>query len=352
MALLAVGVVLVTAGCSRGAPGAFAVARSRPVAYRVLYRVDQPSAKPTSVRWEELTVRRPFTARKAAFPQRPAGQRPDGGTLATVDRLYAIQSGGAMQEAAGRQPGPPTGDQALGPELAAAVARRLARPAGTGVVAGRRCREYRFLEPPVGPIKRLAGRDHDLVCIDEAGLVLREAWTLHGRLVLHRQAVRVVVDPPAVDHELDPAGAAPSPNPAAVPSAEPASGDGSVIAAPAPPAGFAGAAVDRFVLPGPQQQPGEPPPVLYTSTVWAFARGPDAVTVEVGSTPSGNLPWNDADASEPVALPIGSARSVLRNDGPELRVDLGGGRWLRVRGTVPPGQLEAYARASLHLRST
>ena len=334
--------IATAAGCRH--PAAVVVARSRPVTYRILYEVDQPSSRPPSVRWEVLTVRRPFTARKASFADRPTGQRPDAGTLATLDRLYSIQPGGALHEVAGRQPGPPTGDQALGPERRAAVARRMARPAGTRVVAGRRCRDYRFLEPPAGPIKALAGPDHDLLCVDEAGLVLREAWTMRGHVALRRRAERVEVDPPIAGEELDATGAAPPPTPTAVPTAGPTAGDDSFLPAPAAPAGFTQAAVDRFSLPGPQQQPGEPPPVLYTSTVWAFARGPDAVTVEAGSTPSGNLPWNEADASEPASLPVGPAHSVLRSDGPELRVDLGGGRWLRVRGTLSPEQLETYAR--------
>src|SRR4051794_11255258 len=89
----------------------------RPASYRIVYHVEQPGAASNAERWEELTVRRPFEARSAVFSQRPGpGATPGSGTLATIDHLYQIRPDG-LQEIAGRQPGPPTGDQALGPEL-------------------------------------------------------------------------------------------------------------------------------------------------------------------------------------------------------------------------------------------
>ena len=46
-----------------------------------------------------------------------------------------------------------------------------------------------------------------------------------------------------------------------------------------------------------------------------------------------------------VTLPgLGTATTALRSDGPEVRVPLGAGRWVRVRGTVPLSELVSYAR--------
>ena len=55
------------------------------------------------------------------------------------------------------------------------------------------------------------------------------------------------------------------------------------------------------------------------------------------------LPWVETDPSRPVSLPLGAAKSVVRSDGAELRVDLGQGRWVRVRGTSSVADLTKYA---------
>jgi hypothetical protein len=99
-----------------------------------------------------------------------------------------------------------------------------------------------------------------------------------------------------------------------------------------------------FQLPAPQQLGSGPADLLYSSTVWAFAGAGDVVTVELGTSTEDALPWSDADRSLALTLPIGKATSVLRSDGPEIRVDVGHRRWLRVRGTVGLTALTAYAR--------
>ena len=96
-----------------------------------------------------------------------------------------------------------------------------------------------------------------------------------------------------------------------------------------------------------QQARGAPPALLYTSTVWAFARGADSITVETGVS-TGNMPWKATDVSRDVELPWAKLQSVLRNDGPELRADIGRGRFIRIRGTVSPEVLLAYARTLPH----
>src|SRR5204863_5925284 len=113
---------------------------------------------------------------------------------------------------------------------------------------------------------------------------------------------------------------------------------------PPVPAQFSPVTTVTFVLPAQQSLPGTAPPPLYASVVWAFARGADCITVEAGASSQSQPPWKATDPSKKVSLPLGTAQSVLRSDGPELRVDLGGSRWVRVRGTVSPAVLEAYAR--------
>ncbi|HEY1634984.1 MAG TPA: hypothetical protein VGF64_09520, partial [Acidimicrobiales bacterium] len=45
---------------------------------------------------------------------------------------------------------------------------------------------------------------------------------------------------------------------------------------------------------------------------------------------------------------LGPAQSAIRSDGAEIRVDLGGGRWMRVRGTGSASTLSRYA-SNMHL---
>jgi hypothetical protein len=243
-----------------------------------------------------------------------------------------------VQEISGRQPAPGTGDQYLVSGLAEAVRRGLAQPVGDATLVGRRCTVYRFREPPIGPIKELAGADHDDLCLTGNGLLLREAWTLKGKVVLRRTAVRVDLD--RSDRAFDVTGAAPAPE--SGPLAEPAPPGSSFVPDPAPPPGYTLARREAFVL----RQPSDAGPVaLYVSTVWAFTDGPQVVSVEAGdSSATGQLPWLTTDPSRHESLPAGAAESVVRNDGMELRVDLGNNRWLRVRGTVPAAELLRYAR--------
>jgi hypothetical protein len=165
-------------------------------------------------------------------------------------------------------------------------------------------------------------------------------WTLGGRVVQRRTAVQLELSPPGIDATFDTTGAVPAPE--SGPVAAPAAEGSSFVVDPVPPSGWSLAARDAFVL----RQPGDIGAVtLYTSTVWAFTRGADLMTVEAGdSRASGRSPWLTTDLSRAVQLPVGPGRSVIRNDGAEIRVDLGGDRWTRVRGTVPLAMIEDYAR--------
>src|SRR2546421_411822 len=214
---------------------------------------------------------------------------------------------------------------------------RAVDAAGERLIGARSSRTDQLLEPPVGPIRPPGGpSEHDDLCIDGGGLVLSEAWTLDGRLVLGRTATAVRLSGfslPAVE------GA--SPPKAGASRAVAAPGSGGLLARPRPPPGFQALAPVQFGLPDPMQSPS----LVAASVVWSFVRGPDSVTVEAGSERPGQLPWQaDDTVTEPLRLAgLGPARSAIRSDGAEVRVDLGGGNWGRVRGTVPASALADYA---------
>lgn len=313
---------------------------SRPVAYQILYSTSS-SATPskTTSGWELLTVDRPFQASDLDYSRRPGpGATPTGGSAFTVDRLYAYAAGG-LQPVSGRQPGPPGYDQDLMTQMPGLLSRDLARKLGsTETLAGRRCQVYRFSEPPDGAVTKLSGtKEHDDLCLDSSGLELGETWTLGGRVVEVRRAVRVTVG--LVRSPVSPTSSA-LPSDAAG-TASPDRHPQTFLPTPPTPAGFHALEPESFVEPGPEGEEQD----AAAEIVWAFAKGPDVVTVEAGTSGSGQLPWADEPTvTEPVHLTgLGSGESALRSDGAEIRIDEGDGQWIRIRGSVPLKGLIAYA---------
>jgi hypothetical protein len=331
--------------CSSGSHSPPAIT-ALPRSYVVTYRVLQNGAQ----HWEVLTVHRPFDGSDLTYdtPQAPrASEPPAAGNISTDLALFAVE-GTSVRTVSGRQPGPASGDQYLAPELVDLVARKLAADTGKDqTVAGRFCRIYRFLEPPSGPVKPLGGgSDHDDLCLDRSGLLLSERWTYHGGVVLERTATTVRTS----DGELS-AGVEP-PTPSTAGAAPPSAGAGSAVpdpnpdsflAPPAVPAGYAAAGpAVKFTLPDPQH----PASTVAASVIWAFEDGPRFVTVEAGTGRPGQVPWRPDDTvTKPATLRgLGPATTALRSDGTEVRVDVGNGRWVRVRGAMSVAQLTAYAQ--------
>lgn len=324
--------------------------RSRPRAYRILYRVEQRIDR-ERVTWEERVVERPFRGRSATYDRRPGrGARPSTGNLTSAVALYLLQADGRVQEIAERIPAAGAGDHALGVVIDDAVDRGLARRLGRRSVLDRSCTTYRLAGPPTGPLQALEGGDHDDVCIDDAGLLLHEAWTLDGRVVLVRTAVELDLDPPAdvLRRALSTAGAEPAAAELAVPRVEvvpPEQAVDSFLAAPPTPSGFTPALVLHHAVPAAVLDPSalDRAAIAYRAAAWVFTRGPDLLTVEAIDGPPGRPPW-PADPSVPVRVEqLGPAESVLGPDGAELRVEVGEGRWVRVRGTLPLADVADYA---------
>lgn len=313
---------------------------ARPSAYQIVYRV---TAQNGTQSWEVLTVHRPFASSDLVYDHDPAtggASTPTSATWFDVDGLYTLDGSGTVRRVAGRQPGLTGSDQALGIELDGLVARKQARDVGRSMsVAGRRCRVYRFLEPPVGPIKVLTGSDHDDLCIDADGLVLAEHWMLKGRAAYDRVALRVQLG--AVTDPMTEAGAKPLPGSTPTPSATPGTDPDAPIAPPPTPAGYSPGQTDVFTLPA-----ATGGGVQARSTVWAFTRGSDVISVEAGFERGGQLPWDGQPTpTQALRIPaLGTATTALRSDGPEVRVSLGSGRWVRLRGTVRLADLVSYAQ--------
>jgi hypothetical protein len=336
---IVVAFLVATAACSSGGTKAAPFAPTRPAPeIDVVYRTERVG----EVAYERLAARRPFDVLHGTYTSAPGPSSvPSSGTLTTIDQLFQLRPEG-LQQLSGRQPAPGTGDQYLAPMASDLTARGLAKRLRSRTVAGRRCVVFRFAEPPVGPLKRLGTRDHDDICLTPDDIVLAEDWTLNGKRVLSRVAHSVDLHPAALADRLEPRAALPAPPgaPTAAPTSEPAF----LAEPPIPAGGFALARRDAFVFRQPDPATGAPV-TLYQSTVWAYQREADLVTVEAGqSAEPGRMPWDAADPAQPVDLQLGSGTSVLRSDGVEIRIALDPSQWVRVRGTIPLADLIPFAR--------
>lgn len=334
--VVAVGAALgVAAATSGGAPGP---GPGLPARYEVVYRVANSSSGTAVTTWEVLQADGPFDVADLTYRSDPrAGAPPSGGSVSTFDALYDLHAG-RLVAVSGRPPGMGSGAEGLVPELADLRRRGLAVPVGgPRLVAGQRCTTWRFAGPPVGPVARPSGGDHDDLCLSPSGLELAETWTYSGRVVLRRTAVEVLVgrsDP----RVRVPAAPAASPPPSAVVHVGLPGPQGSFLAAPPPPPGFSSAGsvgVTAF-------DPTDTSRVADVSTVWAYRRGGADVTVEAGV---GQAPWDDAGvpALSLHLAGLGGARSVLESTGPQIQVSLSGSRWVQIDGSVPLRYLAAYA---------
>lgn len=313
--------------------------RSLPAAYQVVYQVTNFIGSTTQQGWEVFTQTSPFDASDLTYATDPrGGSAPEGGSVTDFDHLYDL-SNGQLALISDRQPGPGSGIEAVAVELRELQSRGQIEPLGRSRVAGERCLSFRFGELPVGPIAPLGSTGHDDMCIDPSGVDIQEIWTLHGRVAFQRTAVEVRIGPP------DPAIRPAPPTSGALRSATPtmiltvsAAPTASFLAQPPPPAGFSAQPAVSTIA----HDPSDPNRVTDTSTLWAFSGGGAVVTVEAGQ---GQLPW--APAGTPTRAlrltGLGTAVSALRSDGPEIRVQLGEGRWIRVRGTIPLQELAGYA---------
>jgi hypothetical protein len=323
-------------------PGSSSAFGPAPRSYVVLYR----NVINGVTQWEVLAVRRPLAGSDLTYrtSTRPTADAvPDAGTISTATALYTATADG-VRLVSGRQPGPVSNDLWLSIELREAIARGVALDQHESrQFAGMRCAVYRLADPPSGPLHRVdMSVGHDDLCLAHNGLVLSETWTYHGSVVEQRTAMTVSMGawPAGVPRPSSIGSAGPGSTAAATvtPDADPTS----FLASPASPAGFrrATSPVD-FQLP----DSSHPTQIVASTVVWSFVRGGDIVTVEAGRERGGVLPWSAADSpTRPVSLRgLGAASTALRSDGPEVRVDLGDGRWVRVRGTIPLSELVRYA---------
>lgn len=317
------------------------VASRRPASYRIDYRVESRAGGTLVVSTERVWVRRPFEARVEV---RAGGRR----LSLTVHSLGRLKLDRATF---GVAPAPASPDRRPDAYLLDAVEAGYAEARESRRVAGRTCRIFRTWGPASGPLEKVgtAAPEHRDQCFDEAGLLVEDVTFDDGALVNRRVAMRVTEAPP-VDDELFETGE---------PSAPVRQGGGSarkLRAGSRPPGAFweVPRAPDAFEYQGrytviPPQTGFDDPVergrvVAFTSDIWVD--GADAIVLEQGASLSGPAPF--ARAPQGIDLrfgELGRGQLVYNPTSAEVRVLLGGGRFVRVFGTVRPSVLIDVARS-------
>jgi len=325
-----------------------------PMSYRVIYRVEDRGPA-IGYRTDVVTVRRPWDSRLESRAGRPPGGKVLSSQVATFGQRVTSTGGG---EPALLQLGPviPASDIRVAPALAPALSSgRLIRREVRRVV-DRPCQVYRsgdylsatLITPPLS-------HDYADTCIDEAGIVLEEVLVAGGVPIARRVAVEVAEDPTIDDATFAATGTAIAPKAGGGlmhKLKDGSSPPGEFLVLDNPPAGFVFRG--RYsVIPPQAENFGEDPTRegfrrAEVSDVWE--NGPDVVVVDQGGTLRGESPFDVDKANATIDLGrFGTGEVRLGAVGVGVRVRLAGGRYLQVRGTLPPEQLAALARS---LRST
>lgn len=329
-------------------PGPVAVATRTPETYRIVYRVESRAAEAYVASTDRLTIRRPFQARVEAATGPPPGEE----VLSTTVNAFARLRSGDTTLAVPPGPAPP--DRRTKAFLEEALEHGYAVEAERRRVADRICRVYRLGgDAGASSLARVVdteAADRTDVCIDEAGLVLEDVTFAAGEVLSRKVAVEVSEDVD-VDDEAFAAGEA---------SMSAREGGGSVREVTADsrppeatfweleevPDGFEH--MGRYSVVPPQTGFDDPlrRGAIVTSMSDVWVRGADAIVVEQGGTLEGKRPFEDDPNARRVdlgELGEGEVRYSLRAS--EVRVLTGGGRFLRVGGTLRPSQLLEIARS-------
>ena len=217
---------------------------------RVVYRVEDSSRPPARVTTQVLDLSAPYAARLVTRDGPPPGAASLGGLAWDGGAQYLIEPGGVVREISQLAPGFAGVDAHLDVALPVAVQGGLVAALGPDRVAGTACRQWLSQGPlDGGGMAPATPTDRAVSCVDAAGRILRDRWTVHGTLVRVRTAVSIGAGP-SLDGSGLLAGAAPSPAPSAlvtqqfraVPLPELAGALGIAV-----PAGPAGLPLDRSV---------------------------------------------------------------------------------------------------------
>lgn len=331
---------VVVSGCSD--PGD----RSQPgttLSHQVVYRVDDTSTANTRVTTQVVQRGGHYRARLRTLEGPPPGSGDLGGVAWDGARQYLLKADGSASSVQAIAPGFTGADSNLDVALAAALTHDRVRRAGTDTVAGLSCTTWLSKEPLDTSTWALpTAADRTESCVSADGLLLRDRWTLAGRLVRTRTAV-TVGDGPTLDGAALLGGATPGPLPTTQPLEQVRVLDADQlvealgIPLPSPPAGFR---LDRAAA---VLQADQVSPAGVEGGVLTFVSRDRLLVLrlERGLTTRLSVP----DRGVPVRLGTGTGRLDFGLLGVKA-VRLGGhGLLATVTGDLPEAELLAWAAA-------
>lgn len=292
--------------------------------YRVVYEVRETAGDEPLVTTEIVEVRRPFDARVETWTGGPPGGDLLSVTVTNRSHFWHFQQGGEVELGVRRQPGPAHRDASLA-VLRQAAGDGMAEEGRRASVAGLPCTRFVYHEPRPSPVEAATADDRVESCVSGDGVVLREVWTLMGRVVLTREAVQVDTDldlPDSrflADREPDPSR--PSEVASALERAQVVREDVSPefpVLQPQLPEGFS---PDRQAMLFDAGGGGLGPRQAYFQS---FVRGMELVVVEQGRTESGTPPWSGSEGRTVDLDGFAAGRLVYFPDHVEVRAEIDG----------------------------
>lgn len=342
--------------------GAFLPIERTPPSYDVTYRVEETAGDEPVRSRVRLRVRRPFESRVDVVSANGEDTGPSSIRFSRLGRLGTAAAGHRNDFTVfAVPPAVATGDLRLDPALGAAVEAGLVDVRERRRVLGRECQVYRAGATVGGGTLtpwEPGSSDHADFCVDAAGFVLEEVWSVGGRPVQRRLAVAVEEEAafddsvfhPGRETELsvDDGGGS-------IRRLAPESRPADRSWAPARvPDGFVH--TGRFevvsVRPRPAQDAtsDEPPPTT-RSVVDVWTRGADLLAVDSGTlVGGGGLPSSPANRAVDLGQ-LGEGRLVLDFRSTEVRSERDGA-FVKVYGTLPPDELVEVARSLRQVEST
>lgn len=320
--------------------------------YRIVYRLEEYAGPKVAVSTDKVWVRRPFESRLETWSGPPPGTKRLSSQVAQFASRRNVAGEGAEAVVIGVPPSAAPSDIRLSPALALALERGFLVSREVRKVGARTCQVYRSREPLSASSMALppTSGDYAETCVDAAGLVLEDLLVAGGKTLSRRLAVEVDVAPDVVPDlfatgkrtlEVKDGGGLVRRMGEGIPPGEFLLVDPTTI-----PEGFE--RLGRFnVIPSQPENFTDPSREAAQETSFAdvYVRDADFLVVDQGGTRQGADPFVVDPLAPPVDLgPYGIGETRLSAVGIEVRVKRSGGRFLRIRGSLPPDDLAVVAR--------
>ena len=322
-----------------------------PAAYRIVYRLEEHGGREVALSTDKVWVRRPFDSRLETWRGAPPGRT----RLSTETGSFArrrFESTSADPSVFGVPPSVAPADVRVLPALVDAEAHGFVERREVREVLGRRCQVLRTGDVlGASVLRKPTAEDHSESCVDAAGLVLEDLLVVGGEVLSRRLAVEVEEDPTLADDlfrtgartlEVRDGGGLVRRMGEGLPQGEFFLLDPSAV-----PAGFE--RTGRFnVIPSQPENFNDPlrESARETSFADVYVRGADFFVVDQGGTLGGVDPFVEDPAALRTDLgAVGSGEVRLGALGVEVRAKRRGGRFVRLRGTLPVQELSRIGAA-------